>query len=402
MIYKNINDVIYGVGSNSVTVIKCKNRNLSLSIPKKVNGLPAKKIKKNAFRKCKLQSVIIPGSVTRMGSKAFADCKSLISIVLSNSIKKISERLFEGCTDLVSIVIPDSVTKIGAGALAKCKKLESVKILGNVVVIEKYAFDGCESLTSINIPNSVREIDKCVFRGCISLTEISIPTTTKVDRNAFPNRLDKIVVPVVSKGTIIPPSPKSPFRYTKDKNNNCVIIDKYVGKNTSIIIPAMIENLPVTEIGDSAFKDCKSLKEVEIPNSVIKIGDRAFENCTNLEKVNIPDTVAEIGDNTFENCTSLQNIYIQNSVKEIGECAFENCTLLNSIDIPESVTKIKIGTDAFKNRPARSTIIKLKSETSKKYSGVKIIKSQYNAFNSIIIPAKIDDKPVEEIEEEAF
>ena len=34
-----------------------------------------------------------------------------------------------------------------------------------------------------------------------------------------------------------------------------------------------------TEIEQSAFEDCASLKSVSIPNSVTSIGDNAFANC---------------------------------------------------------------------------------------------------------------------------
>lgn len=49
----------------------------------------------------------------------------------------------------------------------------------------------------------------------------------------------------------------------------------------------------VTNIGDYAFTDCKSLVSLVIPNSV-KIGYRAFENCSALETITIPNSVTSI------------------------------------------------------------------------------------------------------------
>ena len=51
---------------------------------------------------------------------------------------------------------------------------------------------------------------------------------------------------------------------------------------TSVEIPAEIDRKPVTSIGNNAFRDCTSLTEVKIPDSVINIGDYAFYGCTNL------------------------------------------------------------------------------------------------------------------------
>lgn len=45
---------------------------------------------------------------------------------------------------------------------------------------------------------------------------------------------------------------------------------------TSVVIPAEIDGVPVTIIGDSAFKNCKSLTEIVIPDSVTDIGEYAF------------------------------------------------------------------------------------------------------------------------------
>ena len=67
-----------------------------------------------------------------------------------------------------------------------------------------------------------------------------------------------------------------------------------------INIPATIENLPVTHIGDYAFQGCVSLSNIAIPDSVTIIGGSAFENCTSLSDITLPDNIASIGDLAFE------------------------------------------------------------------------------------------------------
>ena len=107
-------------------------------------------------------------------------------------------------------------------------------------------------------------------------------------------------------------------------------------------------NIPnsVTNIWDGAFAGCKLLTKIDIPDSVTNIGDKAFLRCTLLIKINIPDSVTNIGDWTFSRCTFLTKINIPDSVTNIGNHAFHDCKSLTSIKIPNSVTNI--GDHAFR------------------------------------------------------
>ncbi len=108
----------------------------------------------------------------------------------------------------------------------------------------------------------------------------------------------------------------------------------------SVTIPNSVKS-----IGDYAFRSCKSLQSVTIPNSVKSIGDYAFSGCKSLQSVTIPNSVTSIGNWAFCWCVSLQSVTIPNSVKSIGDKAFSDCHSLQSVTIPNSVTSI--GNEAF-------------------------------------------------------
>ena len=78
----------------------------------------------------------------------------------------------------------------------------------------------------------------------------------------------------------------------------------------------------VKVIGDRAFCGCKSLTNINIPNSVTTIGRGAFSRCNSLTSITIPNSVVTIIGNPFYFCTSLTSINIPNSVTTIGELAF--------------------------------------------------------------------------------
>ena len=56
---------------------------------------------------------------------------------------------------------------------------------------------------------------------------------------------------------------------------------------------------------------------------MINIGDGAFEECKSLREVSIPDNVASIGDYAFWNCQSLNQITVWSNVTSIGYSAFD-------------------------------------------------------------------------------
>ena len=114
----------------------------------------------------------------------------------------------------------------------------------------------------------------------------------------------------------------------------------YCSHLTNIEFPATIKS-----IGNSAFKGCTSLNNIKIPAGVISIERGAFWGCSSLENIEIPENVTSISFSVFKNCSSLTNIEIPTNIFSIGFSAFENCSNLTSIEIPESV--IFIGHSAF-------------------------------------------------------
>lgn len=91
---------------------------------------------------------------------------------------------------------------------------------------------------------------------------------------------------------------------------------------TSVVIPAEIDGVPVTIIGDSAFKNCTSLTEIKIPSGVTSIGNGAFIGCSKLESITIPESVTSIGYGAFVDCSYLDPITILNPDCNISDSAW--------------------------------------------------------------------------------
>ncbi|MDR2495049.1 MAG: leucine-rich repeat domain-containing protein [Spirochaetaceae bacterium] len=154
------------------------------------------------------------------------------------------------------------------------------------------------------------------------------------------------------------------LRYTK--SGQAITITDYSGTARTVVIPAAIEGLPVTAIGDYAFQGCGGLTSITIPGSVTAIGNYAFAWCSGLTGITIPNSVTSIGYGAFWGCGSLTGITIPNSVTAIGNGAFERCGSLASVTIPNSVTAI--GEAAFRGCGSLESITVDKNNTA--YTGI--------------------------------
>lgn len=92
---------------------------------------------------------------------------------------------------------------------------------------------------------------------------------------------------------------KSDYSYTVE--NGCVTITGYAGSKRQIVIPSDIGGMPVTKIGESAFRDC-AITSVIIPDGVKYIDWFAFSGCSILAKISIPSSVSQIGYGAFDRC----------------------------------------------------------------------------------------------------
>lgn len=131
---------------------------------------------------------------------------------------------------------------------------------------------------------------------------------------------------------------KSLFSYDVDVDQ--VTITGYNGSDGNVTIPATLNGLPVTRIGDYAFGENEDLVSVVIPNSVTVVEDSAFDGCYNLTTITLPSGLTSIGSRAFSDCESLTTLTIPNSVTSIGSGAFYNCIKLTSLILPNGIASI--------------------------------------------------------------
>lgn len=100
-------------------------------------------------------------------------------------------------------------------------------------------------------------------------------------------------------------------------------------------------NEGVTEIGLEAFKDCKNLVTVNLPESLEVIGDGAFQGCTAIEEITVPGGTS-LSWNVFMGCTALKSARFEEGVTAIPWYTFKDCSSLVWVHIPESMESIEM------------------------------------------------------------
>ncbi len=256
-------------------------------------------IDNEAFNYSQITSVIVPNTITRLGSYAFGHCYELTSVILSEGLLSIGYDAFAECSVLSAINLPNTLQSIEAGAFAHCHKLSSIVIPENV--------------------NSISSGE--IFNDCIELSSIEVdPNNTKYDSRDNCNAIIETETNTLiagCKSTIIPETISKIGEYAfygciKDK----------------ITIPQ-----GVVSIEKGAFYQCDSLILVDLPESLISIGPSAFSNCINLPYIYIPQNVTFIGNNAFLQCFNLKAITIPKSVTTIEYDVFHLCTSLYHIEV---------------------------------------------------------------------
>lgn len=287
----------------------------------------------------KLEKIVIPDDVIKIGDRAFKDCIALKSVVLPSHISKIDDITFAFCSSLESVEIPDEVTSIGKRAFYECESLKNVKIGSSVTVIAPWSFGECKSIEEIVIPKSVRTVGDAAFSGCKKLRRVYIHghKIEVGDRNFRQSPELTLVAKRHSDAISYATKHKIKTEFAGEhredigfmygtKLNECLINEKRV------VIPD-----GVTEIGTGAFKNCPDVEELVLPESLECLESFAFAGLSSLKKINIPEKIHCITDNAFLKCYSLEEIVLHGSVYVIEQFAFAFCKSLKRIDIPASV-----------------------------------------------------------------
>ena len=295
-----------------------------------------------AFANTKVSNIDIPSTVTTIGTGAYFGCKAEQKLVIPNGVKNIGPGAFAYCSKLTGLEISSSVRNIGESAFYECENISGkLEIPEGISRIEKNVFSSCHSIEELVIPESVIMIGGGAFAGFRALKKLTIPCYTTFDGSgdsvSFSSCEALEYVSITGTGSTID------FGGTTGRSYEYA---PWVISKADSLEVELAEG--ITRIGDSYFRICTNLKEINIPSTVTEIGDHAYQNCNTSNtvegsKIVIPAGVTSIGAYAFEYCIhATGDLKLPDGLTYLGESAFCQCeNLTGDLVIPEGLTEIK-------------------------------------------------------------
>ena len=348
-------------------------------------------INSSSFAGCTgFTNVVLSGhtSLTSIGANAFSGCKKVTMISLPSSIQTIYENAFTGNEKLTDIYIhkkePFTVYDNSFGDRSNI----TLHLEDNTA---KDAFQGNEdwqgfkdyvvkTLCTLSFYLNDEPYGESITKESgmpIDRSEIPMPTVAKGDSLSV-NWQEEVPLTMPNENQIFyayiyKTRPINGFVYFlqpseiengKNLENRATLLGvdpdaPLTAKNIKLDFnernPIVYENTNynLIVVGDSALKGATMVQQIILPSTIKSLGVSAFKNCRSLMNINIPEAVTVFSDSLFYGCSEL-SMDIPNQITMIDTLAFASCTKFN----PKSLANVKeIKYQAFTNTGLKKVTI---------------------------------------------
>lgn len=348
-----------------------------------------------------VKTVVLPDSVTEIQTKAFVDCKNLVSITISANIKKIGKDIFGGyrteTESLASIIPSPNIMSFEKSPL---------ELMWKVINEEFYGLDSCfDQVRKIAISwlannyNVIKDSDlltkkfkyyrKTIIEQCISednRTAIEnlfsmITFNFKVDeineyfKKSTDSKSENVAAYLseyqsahftkkqISTKTVSDPNQKTLSEWKKifqvEEVDDGVVIIKYKQSDSTVEIPAYMGKKRVVALNADSFYYGHT-KNISIPDSVV-FSRKSFKQSVTVVKTDEYNNLntdtwiyRTLKDGTLKlvyyNEENTENVQIPGTingkqVSVLGSLLFANHKEIRSINIPSEIREIE--TDVF-------------------------------------------------------
>lgn len=307
----------------TATILEYNGTASSVTIPSLADGAVVTALGDNLFKNSKTQTVTVPACVTSFATDTFTSAN--LRTVKFQTRTTVSDKIYESpfTSDSKAIYTADKTSLV---RFLPQNKDNGYVVPENIKAIYDKAFSGCASLTTLSMKNvnyvsaltfsgsSIKEfrlyneeamtaVGINVFGNTNSVTIRTLPSMKNVYKDSMAvkgykvkNDLETDIYrnyPTTECGglTYVLLKNNSEYKgvtYTLAGCNEFVVVAgcKSVSDDGVVIIPDTIicdnKVYNVAGISDGAFKNCKKLTTLVLPDSDIAYTSKAFEGCDNL------------------------------------------------------------------------------------------------------------------------
>ncbi len=335
------------------------------------------------FYSTDFSEITLPESLEAIGDEAFGH-SNVVNFYIPKNVKHIGKSVFSGNDYLETIIIDEEneayfgdgtfIAESETGRLIAINKNGVIPSDPRVSTIAAGVFYTFHTKAVI-IPKNITVIEDNAFSESSDNNIIVYYRSSEEDWNSISigsgnEWLTDAVIVFDYTDTALPDSTVPPELSYIIEDGYAVITKCDLDSRGDVVIPEFIKGYPVTEIAEGAFNRCnKTLTGVVLPERLVKIGASAFSGCRSLRSVNLPESLEYIGNDAFYG-TAITSIDLPDGLKSIGDNAFSDSGL-TSVVIPGSVSYM--GKSAFEScNDLRNVIVE---------EGVRIIGDYAFAYN---------------------
>lgn len=161
-------------------------------------------------------------------------------------------------------------------------------------------------------------------------------------QTAYAAEIQQEQIAEIQEGTDSYSTEASESEFETEGTSDALTIKKYKGTSQVVDLTKLFSGSTVVSIGQDAFRNNTSVKEVILPDTVTSIGICAFQDCKNLTTIEGTGNVTQIGNYAFLRCEQLSS-FDSTKAATIGQEAFRECKNLQKFVITESTTRIGEG-----------------------------------------------------------
>ncbi|MDE6441725.1 MAG: leucine-rich repeat domain-containing protein [Clostridia bacterium] len=318
------------------------------------------------FDNNKLSEVTLADSIRTIGDRAFQN-SCIKELTLPRGVVSIGESAFASNGVLRSVVIPDSLTDIGTNAFYGCNRLYLVYNLGSLYIVPNSYGYGAVAQKALAVATSLFDAEYADVDGVTYLRHNTDWRAVWCDENATNLELKPFThngvevtsfsildrafagnsnIKYVSVGSAVSSIGASAFenctgiRSISFTDGNLASIGDSAFANCSNIDSVNLKLGNLKSIGRYAFADCGELSSVQLPESLTYLPEGIFNGDKNLKNFSVPASVTTIGEGALSGCSSLEGITLPDGLTYIGPYAFYGCQGIESVIIPQNVKTI--------------------------------------------------------------